>query len=141
LANEIAEYEESGIGVPVRWTYEQHIKGELRERQECQLEVLSLNEPIAPNEFTLNSIDGLKEGTRALLLTKDVPAKKTLLRQVWDGSEIVDIGTMELNKLMKESQSIETQRRRWFIISFNAFAILAIVTSILYRKWKNKQEK
>jgi hypothetical protein len=95
LENEAAEYKQSGLWFPTRWTYhEERQNGSVQGHEECRLEILSMNEPIDPKELTLASIKELKEGTFAYFRTKNIATEDS--RQIWNGNEIISSGTFEL---------------------------------------------
>ena len=126
----------SGVWYPSYWVYEQYRydpftgNEHLEVREENTLEVISINKPIDPKRFTLESLgDLLKPGTPVEWKLDSPPPGKGKLE--WDGKKIFAHGEFGENWAMYGTDPDRT-RKRWIIIVCVNGALISAIFAIYY---------
>lgn len=125
-----ALHEPSGCWYPTRWVYERHQKGQLMAREEVEVNLISLNEPIDRNLYTLKGLERLTPDTPVTWRASSPlpPAKGSL---IWDGETI--IGGLPGRGL---SEDFSSKPHRWFSIVIVNVIVLSLICGIhFYRRY------
>jgi len=104
LENDLKLDESSGVWYPVSWTFEEYSNDQLRVFEENTMEVISINKPIDPKRFTLESLgDILKPGTPVEWKLDTPPPGKGKLE--WDGKKIFAHGEFAGRLMLDDAQA------------------------------------
>ncbi len=130
----IRQEEKTGIWYPSRFVFEEANNSKILETEECSLKIISLNEPIDDDVFSLENLSLLEPGTRVYWYLKSEPPDDGPL--CWDGGGIRNCGEVFFNEAVKGDSS-----KRWqLIIAINAFLLSMIAASIFFRYWMKLKE-
>ena len=131
LSNEIQQDKRTGIWYPCKWKFVEKSGGyDLIE--DYELEMVSINQPIAPKFFDLSSVKELIPGTNVRWeLDSPPPAKGKL---VWDGKKVVGISDYNIGLATARNWS----SRRLFMICVNTAGISAIIAIACFRAWRRQ---
>jgi hypothetical protein len=88
---DVKQHQPDGIWFPSHWKLITHNENGLRAEHEVTVDVISLNEPIDPELFSLSNISLLRKGTPVSWLLSSAPPAKTG-RLIWDGKNVVPVG-------------------------------------------------
>jgi hypothetical protein len=137
LENDLQLDESSGVWYPASWTFEEYQNDQLRVREENTLEVISINKPIDPKRFTLESLgDLLKPGTPVEWKLDTPPPGKGKLE--WDGKKIFAHGEFGENFALYGTEP-DRARKRWImIVCVNVAVIAALFAIYYYLRWRNQ---
>ena len=133
LNNEVSQEPVSKIWFPSHWKYEQRVDDQLLEHEECDLEVISLNEPIPSSMFSCRNIPELIPGTTVRWMMDAPPPAEGKL--VWDGRKVVGIGEYKFGLVMADRSS----SRRFFLFFVNTAGISAIIAIVCFRAWRRQR--
>ena len=132
LTNEVTQDPKSKIWYPSHWEYEFRDHTGLLEREECDLEVISLNESLPSTVFSCSNIPELIPGTTVRWMMDSSPPVEGKL--VWDGKKVVGISDYNFGIITADPVS----SRRWFMIFVNTAGISAILAIICFRAWRRQ---
>ena len=133
IQNDLSQDAVSGLWYPSHWVFERYAQGEIVEREENFLEVISINQPIPPKNFDLSSVKELIPGTTVRWMVDSPPPAEGKL--VWDGKKVV--GISDYNFAIATAGSWSS--RRLFMICVNTAGISAIIAIICLRAWRRQQ--
>lgn len=88
LENDMKQDAASQCWYPAYWKYEEYRDGELARTEENTLEIRSINKPIDPKRFTLESVGELKPGTPVIWELDAPPPGQGKLE--WNGQSIIE---------------------------------------------------
>ncbi len=136
LENEMKQDAASSCWYPSHWVFEEYHDGKLVLREENDLKVISINKPIDPKRFTLESVEGLKPGTPVIWKLDTPPPGKGKLE--WDGKQIFAHGEFGENYAM-QGVDLSQRRRRWLLIAAGNVAIVSGYLSYhFFRVWRRR---
>jgi len=131
LLNEIRLDQKTGIWYPCKWKFVRKSGGyDLVE--DYELEMISINQPIAAKNFDMSSVKELIPGTNVRWeMDSPPPADGKLL---WDGKKVVGLSDYNISLAMAGNWS----SRRMFMICVNAAGISTIITIACFRAWRRQ---
>ena len=128
LENDLKLDESSGVWYPAAWTFEEYRNDQLRVRETNTLTINSINKPIDPKRFTLESLgDLLKPGTPVTWRLDTPPPGRGRLE--WDGTRVIAHGEFGEYLLPDERQ---TGRRLMIMVGVNGAIIAALFAARYY---------
>jgi hypothetical protein len=126
----------SGIWFPKKINFKRLRNGTIRTTEYASIKLVSLNEPIDPEVFSLNGI-GITPGAR--VRNKDL---KEPVRKIWDGEKVVDVpkGTPRSQELAAVCEKRMDPKRIVIIAVGFIFVLLSIVLAVRKRRAKKGLE-
>ena len=122
----------SNIWYPKDSIYERFVDGKLEIREETRISVISLNEPLSPEVFSIAGIDAIPVGAPVIRMGKDEVDEANAELQTWNGTEVVRGRYVPiLENLPTENPRVNL--RRWLVIA-NAVIAVGLVGVFLYRR-------
>ncbi|MCG6157244.1 hypothetical protein [Rubinisphaera margarita] len=127
---EVTLLDGTDIWVPKKHSVMSYDNGQLQSESHCDIEILSLNEPIDPEMFSLNAL-GIPIGTPVSLLKDDVDPRD---RYEWDGSTIAKV---PFYRRASDLTSSSNPGLPYLLLGVNVMALGVI---LLFWQWRKRRK-